>query len=211
MAEPYWQGVLGDRLTPISRLLWDDGFDNSLASATVYFRMVAAAGHPTLAENTVKLNDVTTGVSIEPAKTFTADTTNGWYAANGHGYHKLIEARANGIEGLEAYVSSTTTLPTPLSASARYFVLREGTTQNYFKLGTAPGAAAIPPTAAGSGTHSIKLFGHVQYAPQTTWATDAPIGEYKSWFIVEIGGVKTRYPNDDYGFTVKICSIPAAA
>lgn len=209
MAESVWQGNVGDQLTPISRLLWDDGFDNSLSGATVYFRLIAAKGHPTLAENTVKLNDVTTGVTIEPAKTFTADTTNGWYTANGSGFERLLREMETGVDGIEAYVSNSGgAICTPLSTSARYFVLKTGTTQNYFKLGTAPNATPIPPTGAGTGTHSIKLFGHVQYAPQSTWATDAPEGDYKAWFVVSIGGVKTRFPNNDDGFTVRIKAAP---
>ena len=97
--------------------------------------------------------------------------------------------------------ASAADLPAPLATTTRYFV--RDVTPNHFKLCTEPNGPAIPPTDAGTGTHTIKAYGHVQYAWQSTDVDEA--GAFKAWFIVRDGsGLDRTFPNTEEGITVKV-------
>jgi hypothetical protein len=145
VAEHTFQCAVGDRSTPLSVRLWERGRDNNIASLVVNFAMFTDAG-------AVKTAETATGVTVMPGQTFTADTTNARYGCNGHGLE----------DGWEVVLSTVTTLPAPLATTTRYFI--RDATQNHFKLCTEPNGAAVAPTNTGTGAHTIKAYGHVQYA-----------------------------------------------
>lgn len=175
------QLVVGDRKTPLTARLHDDGKDNDLSGATVTFDMYDSAGTQVVADGSC---------TVQPGITFTADTSNDRYVANGHGL----------ADGWEVIVSSSTTLPSPLSATTRYFV--RDCTDNHFKLSTEKGGTAIDPTDAGTGTHTLKVLGQVQYS----WASGDvdSAGSFKGWFTVTESSVSDTFPNDSSGIAIVI-------
>jgi len=82
---------------------------------------------------------------IENAQTFTANATTDRLTAAEHNYQSLDPVT----------VSTTTTLPAPLSAANTYFVLDAD--EDDFQLSLTPNGAAINLTNTGTGTHSVRL------------------------------------------------------
>jgi hypothetical protein len=184
VAEHTFQCAVGDRSTPLSVRCYDPGKDNNISGLTVLFAMDQLDG-------TNKLAETSTGVTVQPGQTFTADTTNTRYGCNGHGFQ----------DGWEVIVSSATTLPSPLSATTRYFV--RDATPNHFKLCTEPNGAAIAPTSAGTGAHTIKVLGQIQYAWTATDVLTA--GTYKGWFVItDASGFDRTFPNANEGIGIEI-------
>ena len=185
MAEHTFQLAVGDRSTPLSARLWEPGKDNNIASLTVLFAMDEKDGTNVLAETA-------TGITIMPGQTFTASATTDKLTCNGHGLE----------DGWEVVLSNSGgALPAGLSASTRYFV--RDATQNTLKLCLEPGAAYIDITDAGTGTQTIKAYGHVQYA--WTAADVDTAGSYKGWFIVRDGSSLDRtFPNTAEGIGIEI-------
>jgi hypothetical protein len=175
----------GDTLLPLNALITLDGNPVDLSAYTVKFRMVEKGDTAT-----VIVNDGTTGVTAHPTQTFTVDTSTDHLKKIAHGVK----------EGQQVVVSSTTTLPTGLSASTPYFALN--VTPNAFQLATLPGGAAIDITGAGSGTHSFYIVGSVQYDWQTT-DTDAA-GDFYAWFRLFTGSERQTVPFDGASWLVTI-------
>lgn len=80
------------------------------------------------------------GTALGP---FTVNTTTEELTVAGHG-------RSNGER---VHVASTTTLPDPLTANTKYFVINA--TTDTLQLSTTAGGSAVNITTSGSGTHSI--------------------------------------------------------
>lgn len=185
MAEHTFQCAVNDRSTPLSVRCYDPGKDNNIAGLTVKFAMDELDG-------TNKTAATATGVTVQPGQTFTADTTNLRYNCVGHGF----------VDGWEVMLStSAADLPLPLSTSTRYFI--RDATPNHFKLCTEPSGAAIPPTDAGTGTHTIKVPGQIQYAWQSGDVSTAK--SYKAWFIItDASGFDRTFPNTAEGIGIEI-------
>jgi hypothetical protein len=185
VAKHNFQCAVGDRSTPLSVRCYDEGKDNNLTGLTVLFAMDETSGANKLAETS-------TGVSVQPTKAFTADTTSDWYVCNGHGMK----------DGWEVILStSAADLPAPLSTTTRYFIVQS--TPNYFRLATEPNGAAIVPTDTGTGTHSIAVVGQVQYA--WTVSDVATAGTFKGWVIIQDSSSLDRtFPNTSEGIGIEI-------
>lgn len=185
MAEHKFQCAVGDRSTPLSVRLWEPGKNNDISGLTVKVAIDNQDG-------TNKLAATSTGVTVQPGQTFTADTTNARYVCNGHGLENDWEVVLS---------TSAADLPVPLATTTRYFI--RDATPNHFKLCTEPNGTAIPPTDAGTGTHTIKAYGHVQYAWLSTDVDTA--GSYRAWFIVvDASGYNRTFPNTAEGITVEV-------
>jgi hypothetical protein len=186
VAEHTFQCAVGDRSTPLSVRCYDDGKDNDLTGLVVKFAMDQLDG-------TNKLAATAAGVTIQPGLTFTADTAASPARFNcvGHGFKDHWEVK----------VSSATTLPSPLSATTRYFT--RDVTPNHFKLCTEPNGPAIPPTNAGTGAHTIKVVGQMQYAWE---ATDVATGGSFRGFvkITDASGFDRTFPNTAEGIGIEI-------
>ncbi len=187
MAEHTFQCAVGDRSTPLSVRCYDPGKDNNISGLTCLFGMDQLDG-------TNKLAETSTGVTVQPGQTFTADTAalpQARFNCVGHGFQ----------EGWEVLVSSATTLPSPLSATTRYFV--RDVTPNHFKLCTEPNGAAIAPTTAGTGAHTIKVVGQLQYA--WTALDVGTAGTFKGWFVItDASGFDRTFPNTNEGIGIEV-------
>lgn len=174
--------MVGDTGTPLNAKLTRNGSPVDLASLTVKMQIEKDDGTAMLAETA-------TGVTAHPTQTFTAATTD-WLTCNAHG------AQDND----QIVVSTTTTLPTGLAASTRYFV--RDSTPNMFKVCLFPGDAAIDITGAGSGTHSFYIVGSVQY----DFSSAAVASEYtgRGWFTVYTGAEFDSYPQDKAGIRIEV-------
>jgi hypothetical protein len=187
VAEHTFQCAVNDRSTPLSVRCYDQGKDNNIAGLTVKFAMDELDG-------TNKLAATATGVTVQPGQTFTADSTSGVnkFTCAGHGL----------LNDWEVVVSNSGgALPTPLSATTRYFV--RDATPNTFRLCTEPQAAAVVLTGNGTGTQTIKAYGHVQYA--WTAADVNTAKSYKAWFIItDASGFDRTFPNTAEGIGIEI-------
>ena len=185
MAEHKFQCAVGDRSTPLSVRLWEPGKDNNIAALTVLFAMDTKDGTNWLAETS-------TGVTVMPGQTFTAAADTDKLTCNAHGLEN----------GWEVVLStSAADLPAGLTTTDRYFVI--DATPNNFRLSLEPNGEKVNITDTGTGTHTIKAYGHVQYA----WTANdvGTAGTYKAWFIVRDGsGYDRTFPNTEDGITVEV-------
>ena len=165
--------TVGNLLFPLSRILYKDGKPINLASYTVKFAMVDDDGVSVVAETA-------TGVTAHPTTTFTADATTDRLTANGHPVS----------DGDEIIVSNSGgSLPGGLAASTRYFA--RDVSANAMRLAAVPGGSAIDITSAGSGTHSLYVVGHVQYAFAAADVDTA--GVFWGWFVLLDGSSNKQH------------------
>ena len=176
--------TIGDTLTPLNTILRHaNGDPVDLSAYTVTFAMEEEDGDSELAETG-------TGVTSHPTQAFTADTTTDHVKCVGHGVQ----------EGDQIIVASTTTLPTGLSASTRYFA--RDVSPNAFKLEATPGSGPIDITGAGSGTHTFYVVGSVQM--DFAAANVDTAGTYRGWFITTLSAEKKHWPEGDSWYTIQI-------
>jgi hypothetical protein len=166
----------GDTRTPYGLLLTQSGNPIDLTGLTVAFTFVADDG-------TVVVNANTSHVTVQPEFTFTVDQANNWIRHNGTPAQK----------GDQVVFSSTTALPQGLAAGTRYVVL-EKPSPNCFRVAETMGGPAIDIKSDGTGTHSYRLIGSVQYAWQD--ADVAEPGTYWAWFGVTEAGKTDTFPVD---------------
>jgi hypothetical protein len=128
--------------------------------------------------------------TAHPTQTFTADATTDRLTCVGHGV-KLND---------QVIVASTTTLPTGLSASTRYFAV--SVTPNSFKVDLEPNGPGIDITGAGSGTHTFYIVGSVQidFGAGDVDAT----GPFRLWVKSTSGSETTHFPDNEQGIPVSI-------
>lgn len=175
--------VVGDRLATQAAVLLRNGSPRDLTGMTVSFVGLTAAGAAWITETS-------SNVTAQASVTFTVDTDRDELIANAHGL----------VAGDEVTVSSTTTLPTGLVAATRYFV--RDISPNRFKVALTPGDVPVNLSASGSGTHSYKQLGYVEYAYQTGETGTA--GDYKAWFVVTSGGLDDTHPATAEGIVITI-------
>src|SRR5687768_3837104 len=117
--------TISDTLLPLNTVIRHaNGDPVDLSLYTVTFVMEQEDG-------TAELAETATGVTAHPTQAFTADTSTSHLKCNAHGVK----------EGDIVIVASTTTLPTGLTASTRYFA-RDVSTDR-FKVETYPGAGPV--------------------------------------------------------------------
>ena len=179
--------TIGDTLLPLNSVLRQaNGNPINLASYTVTFKMEEQDGDAELAETA-------TGVTAHPTQTFTASATTDLLTCNDHGVE----------EGDQIIVASTTTLPTGLAASTRYFAVEVN--PNTFALATTPGAVKIDITGAGTGTHTFYIVGSVQM--DFAAANVDTAGVYRGWFILTSSGEKKHMPEGDRFFEIRVVTV----
>lgn len=180
--------TIGDTLKPIAvRLCNPNGNPEDLTGETVKFKMVAE-------DRTVIQAATTDRVTNHPTKAFTADASTDRLTADDHGIK----------DGWQVKLSSSGTLPAPLSSSVWYHATQ--TTDNTLQLSLLPNGTVIDITDAGSGTHTLVVRGHVQYDP--TSANMATVGTYYAWFQIVDGTETDTFPGD--GRTFRIDLVEAA-
>jgi hypothetical protein len=141
--------------------------------------------------DTTKTAESTTGVTLQPTFTFTANATT----------DRLLATEHSVSNGDEIILSTTTTLPGGLASATRYYAVN--VLPGSFQLSDAPNGAPINITSTGSGTHSAYIVGSIQYAWQ---AGDVDTeGEYRAWLVVMSGGSRSTYPVGD-GIAVSVVS-----
>lgn len=173
---------IGDTLTPIGMTLIQSENPVDLAGKTLKFVAYDSVS------GTAVVTETASNVTAHPTFTFTADTTENRLKCNGH------VAR----EGDQVVVSSTVTLPTGLAASTRYFV--RDVEKNSFRVAEYETGDVVDITAAGSGTHSFYVVGHVQYDWQT--ADVASKRQMRAFFKVFDGSESQTFPSDEDGYPV---------
>jgi hypothetical protein len=177
--------TVGDTRTPITARLVQDGRAVDTNGLTLTFRMVDDAGN-------AKVND-STHTAQASTVAFTVDTATNEIIKAGHGL----------IVGDEIVLTNSGgALPTGLAASTIYFV--RAATLNRFTVSAEPGGDVVDITTSGSGTHSYRALGHVQYAWQAADVDglDADneeleaggVREYRAWFIVTESGADDHFP-----------------
>lgn len=176
--------AVGDTLTPVSAILvGDNGNPVSLSGKTVTFQLAGADGVDVYAESA-------TDVTKEPTQDFTATANSISLSCVGHGLRN----------GQQVILTTTGTLPTGLATATRYFV--RNAKPNTFSLATQPDGNEIAPTGAGTGTHSIAIVGHAQWAP-TSGAVDEA-GSFYGCFRVTSGGKTDTFPSDEHRLKIVI-------
>lgn len=169
--------AVNDRLTPIAALLSsDNGNPVSLSGKTVTFQMQDTGGTDVYSESS---SDVT----AETTQAFTTTANSSRLSCVAHSLR----------DGQQVILATTGTLPTGLATSTRYFVVKAD--PNAFGLATCPGGNAITVTGAGTGTHSIAIVGHVQWAPTAAAVDEA--GTFYACFRVTSGGKTDTFPSDE--------------
>lgn len=176
----------GDTRTPLTARLRQDGRAVDVDGLTVAFRMVDDAGN-------AKVDNDSSHTAQAQAVAFTVDTATNEIISTGHGL----------IVGDEIVLTTTSTLPTGLAASTIYFV--RSVTLNRFTVSLESGGPAVDISTSGSGTHSYRALGHVQYAFQATDvdgldADSEPLEpgdmrEYRAWFVVTDNGASDHFPS----------------
>ena len=178
-----------DTLIPWSFYVADvDGAVLDLSGYTVKFHAWKDSTCPA----TDLVAETATGVTVQPTKTFTSDiTTNiqSLYCVN-HGLRV----------GMQLLLTTTTTLPTGLTLSTRYFVQRIN--GHNFWLCKQQGGNAIAITDAGTGTHSFAILGHVQYQPQA--ADVDTVGAFRCELKLYTGSDAKTIPGDNTGIVLKV-------
>lgn len=177
--------AVGDRLTPVSAILTGgNGNPVSLIGATVTFQLTDADGVDVYAQ-------ASTDVTKEPTQDFTATANSRTLSCVGHSLRN----------GQQVVLTTTGTLPAGLAASTRYFV--GDAEPNAFTLNSRPGTGyVVTPTSTGTGTHSIAIVGHAQWAP-TAGAVDEA-GTFYGCFRVTSGGKTDTFPSDESRLKITI-------
>jgi hypothetical protein len=177
--------IIADTLLPLNAVILRNGLPFDVSSYTVKFEQEEDDGTSITAATA-------TGITKHPTQSFTADTTYDTIKANEHGVK----------EDDQIVVASTTTLPTGLSASTRYYAY--DVTPNTFKLSTFPGGnVPIDITGAGSGTHTFYVVGSVQYIFPDAAVDEA--GQFRGWFTVVDGSSDiATFPDDELGIPIEI-------
>lgn len=173
MAKPIEHFVtLGDTRTPIKAKLQQGERAVDTNGLTLTFRMIDSEGA------VVTNNSINT--SQASAVTFTVSSST-------------IVRTDHGLEVNDEVVMTTTgTLPTGLATSATYFVV--SATQHAFTVSTEKGGTAVTITGSGTGTHSYRAIGHVQYDFQAADVDTA--GVFLAWFVVTASGETDHFPCD---------------
>ena len=172
MTTPAFQCVYGDLRTPLGRILTQGDKALDLASKTVEFTLYPERS------TTVAVAWTSTGVTVEPTFTFTATAATDRLTAAEHGL----------ADGAEVMVSSSTTLPAGLAASQRYYV--RDARPNDFRLAETLGGDAVDVTGTGTGTHTCRPLGRVNYDFQTAHAA----GRYRGRFRINESSQYTTFP-----------------
>lgn len=172
--------TVSDTQKPLAAALMDGDDPVDITGLTVKVYGEDASGNAWITEGT-------TGVTVHPTQTFTADASTDKIKANAHKLKPGQQIQVSNSGGA---------LPTGLAASTRYFVINAE--PNAFQVSLTPGGDAVDITAAGSGTHSLWLIGSVQYEFQT--ADVASAGQFYLWFVVFDGSSKrATYPTSGDG------------
>lgn len=172
--EPF-ELALGDTRTPVGRTLRQGGKAVDLSGLSVEFRLLDSDGDD--------VQDWTsTGITTESTFTFTGDGTTDRLTAAEHGL----------IQGDEIKLTTTGGLPGGLSTGQRYYV--RDVLPNSFKLTESPGGAPIDLSSAGTGTHTARPLGRVQY-DFAAGNVDAAGTFYGQFRIVESGEYTTFPPS----------------
>lgn len=138
-------------------------------------------------DGTAIVTAATTGLTVQPSQTFTADAST-----------DLLTCYEHGAKDADQVLLTTTgTLPAPLATATRYFIVQRSDIA--FGLASTPGGAQINLTDAGSGTHGFKIVGSGQYAPQSTYA----VGLYRCWILLA-DATTTILPESEYGFELEV-------
>ena len=197
-----WQTYLGNRLKPVSTRIVDNGIALDLGAYTTTFRMLAntdaAQDDPDAGDYTPDYNTASPIVSagsctVQPTRAFTVDTANDQLICVGHGITK----------NWKLYLASSGTLPTGLT-EGYYFAV--DVSEDRLGVSLEPNGEAVDITAAGSGTHSLYIVGHVQYAFAANDVDAA--GLFGAWFDVTAGGLTASYPPDKMGLVIVIYEAP---
>lgn len=134
--------------------------------------------------------EAVTGVTVHPTTAFTVDASANKIKANSHRVK----------EGRQIEVATTTTLPGGLEASTRYFA--RDVEPNAFKVSSSPDGAVVDITSAGSGTHTFKMIGEIEYDFQA--ADVDTVGRYKLWFNIYTGAEYDTFPRTREGIVIEI-------
>lgn len=177
--------MIGDTLTALDLVLTNSRGPVDLTGLTAKYLVVTDD-----AAATSVVSETTTGVTAQPTQDFTVSTTLDRVLVNGHGLR----------DGDQIVVATSGTLPTGLAASTRYYVVNADA--NTFQVSSSARGAPIDITAAGSGTHTLYLLGHVKVALASAATTTA--GRYRLWVTVYSGSSKDGYPNNKTGLVLEV-------
>lgn len=170
----------GDTLTPLRRVLQYKSealpVDLTAAGVSVAFKMFESNG------TTEKVAETTSNVLIIPSANFTVDASTDIVTSSGHNLQNHDRVQ----------LSTTDTLPAGLSALETYYVINR--TADTFKLSKSPSDDAVDITDTGTGTHTFKPLGAVQYQWQTGDVDTA--GTFYWYFIVISGSARDHFPVD---------------
>ena len=125
-------------------------------------------------DGTAVVTAATTGINSQPTQVFTASATTDRITCYQHGVK-------HGNQVL--LTTSANDLPAGLAIATRYFAVNVSDVS--FQLASEPDGAAINITDAGTGVHTFKIVGSLQYSPQTTYV----VGLYRCW--IELVGSTT--------------------
>lgn len=138
-------------------------------------------------DGTAVVTAATTGLTVQPTQTFTANATTDQLTKAEHGLQN----------GDQVLLTTTGTLPGGLALTTRYFVVNRNDLT--FQLAATPNGSPVPITDAGSSAHSFAVVGSGQYLPQSTYA----VGRYRAW-IELVGSTTAVVPETAYGFTIEV-------
>lgn len=174
--------IVGDTLTPWSFYIED--LNGTVPDLDDYDSVEFHALDDSACPATDLVGWTSSNVTVQPTKAFTSDTTTGI---------KSLYSVNNGLKvGMQLKLSTSGTLPTGLSTTERFFVVRVN--GHNFWLCKQKTGTAIEITNAGTGTHNFEILGHVQYQPQSGDVNTA--GTYKVEIRLEEAGEYETLPGD---------------
>lgn len=186
-----WKRTKGATYLPENVLITSYGNPLDLSALTAKVYIVNSDD-----SSDIVANNVTTGLTVHPTQTFTANATTDLLTCNAHGLdtqHPVV-------------VATSGTLPGGLSASTWYYPVQ--ITPNRFGLSETPNGSVIDITSAGTGNHTFYVVGSLQVDLQSTWV-DA-VGKFNVYLNLYSGSEFATVPIDDMGILL-VVSAPAGA
>lgn len=173
--------VFGDN-SPINFLVEFEGYGPiDLSANTTKITIETESGTPVVTA-------ATTGLTVQPTQTFTANATTNMLTKYEHG-------TKDGQQVI--FTNSGGALPAGLAPSTRYIVAQRNDLS--FGVSDIPGGPLVDITGTGTGTHSFAIIGSGSYLPQSTYA----VGLYRIW-IEWVGSTTYILPEKRYGVMLEV-------
>ena len=192
VGQPFYTHA-GDEREPFARVLLSaSGAAVDLTGLTCKFALDDA-------DDSNIISATSTGVTVQPSKSFTSDTARGVLYCYDHGLQNGDQLKLTNGGG---------SLPSEYATNTVYYVRRVDA--HAFRLVKVGSSSPITVATAGTGTHSFTLLGYINYQWQSGDLSDESQAgaDYKAFFKVPDGsGGYDTYPREGW-WPVRVAVAP---